>query len=159
MGIREQSMGWCGVAASDRLSVLLRSGNCWEVACPVAFGAWRLSCLKGAMQGCRQTRSPWFIQGISSVLSPVRVNLMENFLFSIVTMGIPWEIFESVTHIGVISLLNYTRWEKAGRQEETKILLSKHHQVTFLFSLSPTYDYNIKNFISPKWEIWFLGYL
>lgn len=60
-------------------------------------------------------------------------------------------------HIKVLSLFHYAReviwWEKAWREEKPKILLSKHYQVEFLFSLSLTYHYMNENFISPKGDI------
>lgn len=41
-------------------------------------------------------------------LSLVRVNLVQNFLLSLATLGIPWEMFESMPHIEVISLVDCT---------------------------------------------------
>lgn len=80
-------MGRGEVAAPDRLSVLLRCGVssclwCLEV-CLFKRGYARLQTNKGPLV---YTRNFWS-------LSPVGVNLMENFLFSFITMGIPWEIF------------------------------------------------------------------
>lgn len=51
----------------------------------------------------------------------MRVNLVQNFLVRLITMGIPWEMFESMPHIEVISLLNYTRqFDRIGESRETR---------------------------------------